>query len=71
MGIEIVVGDHKEFDFSSEYFGAILQYPGRNGTVHNFKDFVQKAQDAEIKVAFAADILGLVLLESQETSVPM
>ncbi len=64
IGIEIVVGDHEKFDFSNEYFGILLQYPGRAGTVHNFKDFVAQAKAANIKVAFAADILSLVLLES-------
>ena len=64
LGIEIVVGNHETFDFSSEYFGVVLQYPGKSGTVHNFKDFVVKAQEANIKVAFAADILSLVMLES-------
>ncbi len=64
LGIDIVVGNHEEFDFSSDYFGAILQYPGKSGTVYNFKDFVTQAQAANIKVAFAADILSLVKLES-------
>ena len=64
LGIEVVVGNHQKFDFLSEYFGALLQYPGKSGTVHNFKDFVAKAQNTEIKIAFAADILSLVLLES-------
>ncbi|MEZ4778961.1 MAG: aminomethyl-transferring glycine dehydrogenase [Flavobacteriaceae bacterium] len=64
LGIEIVVGSHENFNFSTEYFGAILQYPGKSGTVHNFKNFVTNAQAANIKVAFAADILSLVMLES-------
>ncbi|MCB0456703.1 MAG: aminomethyl-transferring glycine dehydrogenase [Flavobacteriaceae bacterium] len=64
LGIEIVTGNHESFNFSSEYFGAILQYPGKSGTVHNFKSFVSNAQAANIKVAFAADILSLVMLES-------
>jgi glycine cleavage system P protein (glycine dehydrogenase) len=64
LGIEIVVGNHESFDFSPDYFGALLQYPGKSGKVHNFKNFVSKAQSAQIKVAFAADILSLVLLES-------
>ncbi|MEZ4858264.1 MAG: aminomethyl-transferring glycine dehydrogenase [Flavobacteriaceae bacterium] len=64
LGIEIVVGNHETFHFSSDYFGALLQYPGKSGTVYNFKDFVNKAQASQIKVAFAADILSLVMLES-------
>lgn len=64
LEIELVVGNHEEFDFSDDFFGAILQYPGKTGRVHNFKDFVQKANDSQIKVAVAADILSLVMLES-------
>jgi glycine cleavage system P protein (glycine dehydrogenase) len=64
MDIELVVGNHEEFDFSSQFYGAILQYPGKNGKVHDFKDFVAKANEKGIKVAVAADILSLVLLEA-------
>src|SRR5210317_640093 len=33
IGIELVVGNEDNFDFSSEYFGAILQYPGKYGQI--------------------------------------
>ncbi len=64
LGIELVVGNHEDFDFSEEYFGAILQYPSKTGKVYNYKEFIQKANDTQIKVAVAADILSLVMLES-------
>lgn len=64
LGIGLVVGKHEDFDFSEGFFGAILQYPGRTGKVHNYKEFIQKANNAQIKVAVAADILSLVMLES-------
>lgn len=64
IGIELVIGNHEDFDFSPEFFGAILQYPGRTGKVINFKSFVLKAKEAQIKVAVAADILSLVMLEA-------
>ena len=64
LGIELVKGNHKDFDFSDEYFGAMLQYPGKFGEVYDYKSFVNKAQQASIKVAIAADILSLVLLEA-------
>ena len=67
VGIELVVGNHENFDFSEEYFGALLQYPGKSGRVHDFKDFIEKANSAEIKVAVAADILSLVVLEAPGT----
>ena len=64
IGIELVVGNEEEFDFSKEFFGAILQYPGKDGLVSDIKSFIEKANDNQIKVAVAADILSLVKLEA-------
>lgn len=64
IGIELVVGNHETFDFSDEFFGAILQYPGKYGQVNDYSAFVAKAKENEIKVAFAADILSLAALTS-------
>ncbi|WP_271423973.1 aminomethyl-transferring glycine dehydrogenase [Aequorivita sinensis] len=64
LDIELVVGNHEDFDFADEFFGAILQYPSRTGKVHNYKNFIEKANANNIKVAVAADILSLVMLES-------
>ncbi|MNQ62939.1 Glycine dehydrogenase [compost metagenome] len=64
VGIELVVGNHETFDFSNEFFGAILQYPGKYGQVNDYTAFVAKAKENEIKVAFAADILSLATLTS-------
>ena len=64
LGIELVVGDHKTFDFSNEFFGAILQYPGKHGQIHDIASFISNAHASDIKVAVAADILSLVLLEA-------
>lgn len=63
-GIELVVGNHETFDFSAEFFGAILQYPAKYGEVYNYEPFIAKAKEKEIKVAVAADILSLVKLKS-------
>lgn len=64
IGVELVVGNHEEFAFSNDFFGAILQYPGKYGQVHDYTSFISKAKDNEIKVAVAADILSLVMLKS-------
>ncbi len=64
LDIELVVGDHQKFDFSTEFYGAILQYPGKSGQVYDYADFVENAHQADIKVAVAADILSLVSLKS-------
>lgn len=64
IGIELVVGNENKFEFSSEFFGAILQYPGKNGQVSDIKSFITRANNAQIKVAVAADILSLIKLEA-------
>jgi len=43
IGIELVVGNHQSFDFSTDFFGAILQYPGKHGQVYDYADFISKA----------------------------
>lgn len=62
LNIELIVGNHETFDFSTEFFGAILQYPGKYGQVYDYAGFIAKAAENEIKVAVAADILSLAKL---------
>ena len=64
IGIELVVGNHQEFEFGDDFFGAILQYPGKHGQIYDYEDFVSKANEKDIKVAVAADILSLVKLKA-------
>jgi glycine dehydrogenase len=64
LNIDLVVGNHETFDFSTEFFGAILQYPGKYGQVYDYAGFIAKAAENEIKVAVAADILSLAKLTS-------
>ena len=62
LGIELVVGNHEEFEYSADFYGALLQYPGKYGQVYDYATFVTKAKENDIKVAVAADIMSLVLL---------
>ena len=64
IGVELVVGNHETFDFSEDFFGVMLQYPGKFGQVHDYGDFINTAKTKDIKVAVAADILSLVRLKS-------
>ena len=64
IGIELVIGNESSFDFSEEFFGAILQYPGKDGQITDIKSFIEKANSARIKVAVSADILSLAKLEA-------
>jgi glycine dehydrogenase len=62
MGIELVIGDHREFSFSEDYFGMLLQYPAGDGEIFDYTETVSAAKKLNIKVAVAADIMSLVLL---------
>ena len=62
QGIKIVRGDYKTFEFTPDVFGAIVQYPNKNGSIEDYRSFVSKANDNGTRVAVAADLLSLVLL---------
>ena len=64
LEIDLVIGDVNNFEFSKEYFGAIIQYPDAEGKVKNIETFITKAHDNEIKVAVGADIMSLVILKA-------
>ncbi|HHB52675.1 MAG TPA: glycine dehydrogenase (aminomethyl-transferring), partial [Saprospiraceae bacterium] len=56
LGIELTIGTYDSFDFSTEYFGLLLQYTGNHGEIIDYANFVEKAHQADIKVAVAADL---------------
>lgn len=62
MGIELVLGDFREFEFDDRTFGAILQFPDADGSVVDYSAFIRKAREADARVAVAADLLSLALL---------
>ncbi|MCE2496604.1 MAG: aminomethyl-transferring glycine dehydrogenase [Flavobacteriales bacterium] len=62
VGIEVVVGDHREFEPTDEFYGALLQYPASNGETYDYKPFADKLKAAGLSIAAAADIMSLVLL---------
>jgi glycine dehydrogenase len=64
IGVELVIGNHEDFDFSTDFYGAILQYPGKYGQINDYTDFIANANANDIKVAVAADILSLTKLKS-------
>jgi glycine dehydrogenase len=65
LGIELVVGDHRTIDIATEgLFGAILQYPGADGEVFDYTDFISQAHQSGLFVVVAADLLSLTLLTS-------
>jgi len=67
LGIELVVGSESNIVYNSSYFGAIFQYPGKNGKIINLSSAVRKAKSFNIKTVVSADLLSLTLLEAPGT----
>jgi len=63
QGIEVIVGDHHSFDFERQpVFGALLQYPATDGTIYDYRGFIERAHASNALVTMAADPLSLALL---------
>ncbi|MFN8353766.1 MAG: aminomethyl-transferring glycine dehydrogenase [Spirosomataceae bacterium] len=65
LGINLIVGDHRQIDLTTEdLFGALLQYPGTDGAIEDYTNWIATAHELNIKVAVATDLLALTLLKS-------
>lgn len=62
QGMKLIVGNYKTFEFTTDVFGCIIQYPNANGSIEDYREFTEKAHAANCKVAVGADILSLALL---------
>lgn len=63
LGIEVIVGDHRSFEFDTPIFGALLQYPATDGAIYDYSEFVDRAHRVGALVTVAADLLSLTLLK--------
>lgn len=63
LGIELLIGDFVSQDFSQPVFGAIVQYPAKDGEVFNYKKMTDAVHAQGALMIVAADILGLCLLQ--------
>jgi glycine dehydrogenase len=61
-GIKVVKGDPRSFSFDRAVFGALVQYPGTDGTIVDPRAFIDRAHAAGARVALACDLLSLALL---------
>ncbi len=63
LQLEIIVGDHRTFDFSTKIFAVLLQYPGTNGAIYDYHSFIEQAHQNGALAIVAADLLCLTLLK--------
>ncbi|MGG6268229.1 aminomethyl-transferring glycine dehydrogenase [Leptolyngbya sp. AN03gr2] len=63
LGINVIVGDHRTFEFDTPIFGALLQYPATDGAIYDYAEFIDRAHQSGALVTVAADLLSLTLLK--------
>lgn len=64
LGIDIVVGNHEAHNIDNSFFGAILQYPGKNGVVLDYTSTISEFKSHNLQVVVACDPMALVRLKS-------
>jgi glycine dehydrogenase len=62
LGIEVIIADHRAWNFSTPVFGALVQYPATDGTIHNYAELIKALHERHALVIVAADLLSLTLL---------
>ena len=62
LGIEVIIGDHRTWDFKTPVFGALLQYPATDGPIYNYANFINRLHESQALAVVAADLLSLTLL---------
>jgi len=72
LGVEVVVGDHRSFEFGGAegggsvpaIVGVLVQYPDTRGSIHDYEAFFARAHAAGALCVVAADLLALTLLRA-------
>lgn len=64
LGIPLIVGDHRTFNFQVPISGALVQYPATDGEVFNYRDFINEVHKVKGLAVVAADLLSLAVLAS-------
>ena len=62
--VEVVTGDYATANLDDTYFGALVQYPNTNGSVEDYRAFIEKVHAVNAQVIMATDLLALTLLTS-------
>ncbi len=61
-GFELEIGDWTKKDLTDpELYGVLIQYPDGNGELHDYKNFISTANECDVKVCVASDLMSLVL----------
>jgi len=64
LGIELIIDSIDNVNFSDDFFGILIQYPGKYGDIIDIKTVANNAKKENLKVVVAADLLSLTILEA-------
>ncbi|MFI5356425.1 MAG: aminomethyl-transferring glycine dehydrogenase [Opitutales bacterium] len=62
LGVQVIVGDHRNCALGGNLFGVLVQYPDTHGNLVDFADFFARAHAAGALTVVATDLLALTLL---------
>ena len=62
LGIDLLIGDHKNIQLDDKIYGILLQYPVDFGEAYDYKDLIEQAHKKNIFTIVASDLLSLTLL---------
>lgn len=48
LGVEVLVQDHRHFQFSEDVCGVLLQYPNTDGQINDFRDTIEQAHQHQV-----------------------
>ena len=64
FGIKVVTADVKDVDYKSgDVCGVLVQYPGTEGEILDYGEFVEEAHAHGVKVVMGTDLLALTVLK--------
>lgn len=64
FGIELIIDDYDDYEFTGKEFGAMVQYPAANGELRDYADFAASAHAKGALVTAIADLLALALVKA-------
>ncbi|MFL2622835.1 MAG: aminomethyl-transferring glycine dehydrogenase [Candidatus Marisimplicoccus sp.] len=66
LDIEITIGDIESIS-GNNFFGCIIQYPGKEGNLIDIDNLLSKIQNDDLKIILAVDLMSMVIIEPPST----
>lgn len=50
LGVDVVVGDYRQFEFNNDVCGVLVQYPNTEGSLEDYSHVIQQANTREVSI---------------------